>query len=195
MVVDAQEATRALADIEAVKGRMSALKYYRNAGPYFILWGCVWLIGDGAIEFTSAAIANWIWLGLIILGVAGSVLIGARQGARSKRESPAAAKAGDRIWVRSMLIAVLVFAFIWTTMAIFGGATGRQFTAFISITIGFVYMATGLAAWAWRVFFLGAVVAGLTMIGYLWLAAHFFLWMSLVGGGALIVGGLLIRKA
>ena len=195
MVVDVQEATRALADIEAVKGRMSELKYYRNAAPYFILWGFVWLVGDGAIELTPVSTANWIWIGLIILGVAGSIVIGARQGAQSKREGAAAAKAGDRTWIRSMLIAAIVFAFIWATMAVFGGATARQFTAFISITVGFVYMATGVAAWAWRVFALGVLVAGLSLVGYLWLAEHFFLWMSLVGGGALILGGLLIRRA
>ena len=194
MVVDAHEATRALADIEAVKGRMSQLKNYRNAGPYFIIWGFVWLIGDGSIEFAPASITNWIWVGLIILGVAGSVVIGAQQGCQSKRESLTAAKSGDRTWNRSMLIAALVFAFIWTTMAIVGGSTGRQLTAFISITVGFVYMATGLAAGAWRVFALGFIVAGLTLLGYLWLAEHFFLWMSLVGGGALILGGLLIRR-
>jgi hypothetical protein len=196
MAMDATEASRALDEIEAVRGRMAELKYYRNAAPYFITWGVVWLIGNASVELVPAPVSSWIWAGLIPAGVAASFWFGIRQGARSRREgSETELRKGKRTWLRSMAIGALIFAFILAVAWIFGPTDARRMGAFMALTAGFAYMAAGLAAWAWRVFALGVVVAVLTMGGYLWVEEHFFLWMSVVGGGSLIVGGLLVRKA
>jgi hypothetical protein len=35
----------------------------------------------------------------------------------------------------------------------------------------------------------------LTLFGYVTLASHFYLWMAVVGGGALVLAGLWLRRA
>jgi hypothetical protein len=40
----------------------------------------------------------------------------------------------------------------------------------------------------------GVVVAALTLIGFFGLPQYFLLWMAVVGGGALILGGFWLRS-
>jgi hypothetical protein len=57
----------------------------------------------------------------------------------------------------------------------------------------FLYLAVG--AWVgWRLFTIGLVATVLIVVGFYAIHAHYFLYMGCVSGGALIAGGLWLRR-
>ena len=53
-----------------------------------------------------------------------------------------------------------------------------------------------LGLWiGWRYTAIGIGIAVLTLVGFFLLPMHFLLWMAGVGGGALILTGLWLRRA
>jgi hypothetical protein len=65
--------------------------------------------------------------------------------------------------------------------------------AYISLVVGLVYVGAGTVA-GWRWVAVGGAVVALTLVGHLLLHDYYFAWMAVVGGGALILGGLWLRK-
>jgi hypothetical protein len=89
---------------------------------------------------------------------------------------------------------VTLFGFFTATFAVLPAHSGLQATAFISLFFMFAYMIFGALA-GLRVFAVGLVATAAILYGYFSLAQHQFLWLGVCAGGALIVGGLWIRKA
>jgi hypothetical protein len=77
--------------------------------------------------------------------------------------------------------------------AVLGALSARQANAFISLTWAFAYMIAG-ASVGWRLFAIGSIAAAAVVFGYLSIEQHYYLWMAACGGGALIAGGLWLRK-
>jgi hypothetical protein len=72
--------------------------------------------------------------------------------------------------------------------------TDAQVSAFFPILVALFYALVGIWVRGTRVLFAGFVVAALTLGGYFLLPQIFPLWMAVVGGGALIVGGFWLRS-
>jgi hypothetical protein len=87
-----------------------------------------------------------------------------------------------------LFIAFGIFASRWL-----GHFTQRQMGTFWSIYFMLVYTIVGL--WVGRAFVaIGGSIIALTLIGYFYIGSAFDLWMAVVNGGGLILGGLWMRR-
>ncbi len=181
MSLSPQDAARALKDVEQVAGRSSTLRGYRVASPALILWGLVWIVASLCCERWPQR-AGAFWLVGDLAGMAGSALIGLRL-ARVRR--------GDWRGLATQAVAVV------TATAAAGLLQVRAvetLTAFFCLLVGGAYMAWGVWRGA-RFFALGLIIAAVSLAAGLLHPPHFYLWMAGVGGGALILGGLWLRRA
>jgi hypothetical protein len=70
---------------------------------------------------------------------------------------------------------------------------GRQIEAFIPLVVAASYAVMG--CWVGlRLTVAGGALAALTLCGFFFVPAYFSLWMAVVGGGALVLGGLWLRR-
>ena len=120
-----------------------------------------------------------------------SVLWGIHLG-RRRGERVGEVRRGPRS--RSLVMMGLTLGCYFPAMyAVLGPLSARQANAFVSLAWAFGYMIAG--AWVgWRLFAIGAVAAAAVVFGYQSVAQHYYLWMAACGGGALIAGGLWLRK-
>jgi hypothetical protein len=182
-MIDSQEAARALSEIEDVTRRVRQSQIYRLSSLLMILWGALVFAGN-LVTYLTPAYAEKAWLSVYLLGIAGSVLLGAMEKARS----------GVRSFdLRALLAFVMFFAFGFFVETI-GHFGPREMGAFWPVYFMLFYGLAGL--WfgiAFTVF--GLCVTALTLIGYVAIGAAFPLWMAIVNGAGLIVGGLWMRRS
>jgi DNA-binding MarR family transcriptional regulator len=69
-----------------------------------------------------------------------------------------------------------------------------QAGAVFPLLVALWYALLGIWRRGMRMALLGLVLGLLTVAGYFWLAQYFLLWMAVVGGGALILGGFWLRR-
>lgn len=182
MPITHAEAQEALRDISRT-GRASAVTYgYRQASPHLIVWGLIWAIGYGVCYFRPQY--SVVWLPLVSLGVIASIWFGWQS--RSPGEQ-------GYDW-RYATTSLAVFAFIFALFAVMPPRTDAQISAFFPLLVSLFYAIVGIWARGTRVLVTGVVVAVLTLVGYFQLPHYFTLWMAVVGGGALILGGIWLRS-
>jgi hypothetical protein len=185
MSISKQEASQALDEIRLARSRTVNMKNYRQFAPYLIVWGLVWLIANASSDFYPAQ-SGKAWLAGIVAGSVASFWIGLR----TPRDADDRGGDGWR-WGLSFALLLGFFIAIFTVLPPVNGA---QTNAFISLFWAFVYMVVG--TWAgWKIFAVGLVTAAATLFGYFMLEAHYALWMAVVAGGALLAGGLWLRRA
>ena len=186
MSLSQDQAAQSLKEIDRT-GRRSALAYsYASAGPHLILWGLIWMIGYGASD-VAPKLTGHLWTVLLVIGIAGGMLIGRRQRLSGLSQSMPSYP-GLRFFVTFFAIGL----FIAATYAIFGHAGVRQQAAFVPLIVALIYSVMGI--WKGpRFLVLGIVIAALTLGGFFFLKDHFLLWMAVVGGSALVLGGLWLR--
>jgi hypothetical protein len=186
MSLTPNEAADALRDIEATSRRSGQAFGYRIAGPHFILWGIVWLIGYAASDFFPPNAGN-IWLALVAVGALASAVVG-----RATAGATAKARPGST-WKPLALFAIVAL-FIFATYTVMWPIKPAQQAAFVPLLTAAVYSGVGLwAGLRWIV--AGVAIAALTLGGYFFIHEHFSLYMAVVGGGGLILAGLWMRSA
>ena len=176
-------AAQSLDEIQRAQRRSAVAYGYQKASPHLILWGFIWAVGYSATYFRPQANAA-VWLVLVPLGVATDFWIGRRKTAEGPRAH------GWR-FSASILAVFLFFVALFTIMP---PRSGSQVGAIIPIFFSLCYAIGGIWKRGLRFVLLGLAVAVLTVTGYFWLAPYFLLWMAAVGGGALILGGLWLRR-
>ena len=182
--ISPDEARQALSAVQAAAQRSTTLYRYRQASPYFLLWGGVWALGYGLSDLWPAQ-AGWIWLALDGTGVLASILI-----TRADRKRRGA---GQAMTWRIAGLGVTLLVFFLASFLVMAPQTGRQVSTFITVTVALAYTVVGL--WAGlRWIMTGVAVCVLSLIGYFHVPAYFNTWMGLVGGGALVLSGLWLRR-
>lgn len=182
MTLTPAEAASHLKEAEAMQRRSARAYGYRCFSPHLILWGIVWVLGYGATYFFPHA-ANLIWPCLCLP----AWFLSAYLGQKNRVRQPAGYG-----WRMLGLIGAICIFFV-TLYALIGPVTGPQAAALPAFVVGLVYF--GIGIWTKpRLAVTGAVIYLLTLGGYFLLAPYFLLWMALVGGGGLILGGLWMRK-
>jgi hypothetical protein len=181
MPLSSNEAAQTLRDITDTERRSASAYGYNTASPHLILWGVVWAVGYG-IDYARP---NWgaAWIPLVIAGSLGSFWIGWRM-------KPTASRKSD--W-RSGATALAVVLFVSAIFAILPPHSNMQTGAFFPILVSLFYALIGIWLRAPRMMVLGAAVATLTMFGFFELPAQFAIWMAVVGGGGLMLGGIWLR--
>ncbi len=148
-----------------------------------ILWGVVW--GPWVMASPSSAPAGTCsgrWWRLP--GTAASFFIGTRYRALGARPFD---------W-RYLATIFAVFAFIVALFTIIPPRNDMQVSAFFPQLVGLSYVLIGIWTRTIRILFLGVAVAALSLVGFFYLPHYFLLWMAVVGGGGLILGGLWLRS-
>jgi hypothetical protein len=190
MNIGKSEAALALAAIDTAGARSTQLQRYRRFAPFLILWGAIWLLANTVSDLAPAE-SGTVWLALTLLGAAASFWLGRRQHAAGAEGGALRTRLGHS-W-RWMLCFFVIIAFQVTAIAVLPPMDGRQQSSFMSMFWTFLYMAIG--AWAgWRLFIIGLAATLLILLGYYGVHTHYFLYMGCVSGGALIAGGLWLRR-
>jgi hypothetical protein len=86
MTVDKDEASALLKDVAGIEGRVREWLIYARVSDYLLLWGTIWLVGY-TITFLAPAIADPLWIGLQVLGLAGTIAIVGLRMARGGKPS------------------------------------------------------------------------------------------------------------
>jgi hypothetical protein len=181
MPLSTSEATEALRDISRTERRSANAYGYSAAAPHLILWGVIWIVGYG----TGYLKPEWtnIWIPLVLGGSIASFWIGWRM-------RPANAPRYD--WRYSGTF-MAIFVFVFAFLSIMPPHTQNQASAFFPLLVSLFYALIGIWSRGARMLLLGIAVLALTVFGFFALPQIFILWMALVGGGSLILGGIWLR--
>ena len=182
-MIDRKQAAEALDDIDAVVRRVRQSRIYNLASLMLIMWGALVFAGY-ILSFLSPRHGFMIWIALDVAGIAGSFAISRYDYARQ----------GIRTFDLRMLAAFLLFIAFGMFCSWLGHFTPRQLGAFWPIYFMLVYIIAGL--WFGYAFVaIGLGIAALTLVGYFFTGDWFELWMAVVDGGGLILGGLWMRRS
>ena len=183
-MIDSQQASEALSDINEIVRRVRQSRIYNLASLIIIMWGVLVFAGNIA-SFLVPRLAGYAWLAVYGVGIAGSFAISTFLYKRT----------GVRTFNIRALVALLLFiAFGMFCCALGHLSAPRQIGTFWAIYCMLIYTIAGL--WAGYAFVaIGAGVTALTLIGYFFIGNWFEPWMAVVNGGGLIVGGLWMRRS
>jgi len=183
-VIDSKQAGEALTEINQIARRVRQSTIYNFASLMLIMWGVLVFAGHLFVHI-QPRYTLLIWLAVTGLGIAGSLAISAATHART----------GVRTFDPRFLIAFLLFmgfGYLWTLGL--GHFTARQLDTFWPLYFMLVYTIAGL--WFGLAFVaIGLGVTALTLIGYFFIGDWFHLWMAVVNGGGMILGGLWMRRS
>lgn len=183
MQVDRASARSALADVAEVEARTTQASIYGASSTILMLWGVVVALAYLTNHFLSAMIGA-TWLCAWAAGFAGTTLVSWRW----RRSSKSPGTAMRLVWAQIVLL-LFGFLFLW----LLPPSSPRQVSAFFPLIFMMGYVVAGL--WLGRFFILcGILVSALTVIGYLYSGSWLPLWMAFANGGALIAGGLYLRR-
>jgi hypothetical protein len=189
MVLTTQQASETLGEVAAAQRKVSVLQGYAKAAPHFLLWGVLWAIGYAGTEFFPAQ-AGLLWLAIDAIGITGSFLL---VRAYSRPGEVAVPGSRSKQPLNFFVIALAFVAFMGATYYVMQPHTNVQFAAFPPLVMALLYTVIGtLAGTRWIV--IGVALAALTVVGYALLREHFMLWMALVGGSALLLTGVWMRR-
>jgi hypothetical protein len=184
MPVDREQASALLSDVQGIEQRVRQLLIYSRVSDYLFLWGGIWLAGFSA-NFLWRDAASWMWIGLQIAGLVGTVVIvSSHVRSLSGQNLFIVARAGLSV------VAVVGFGTLWILLLDMGW---REQITFWPTLLSFLLFMFGL--WAGRALALaGAVLFALALTGYFVAGAYLHLWMAAVVGGSMIAGGFWLRR-
>ena len=180
MTLSREDAARALGDVDSAQARASTLAGYARQGDTLVAWGAMWLACNLVSQF-APPFAGRAWLAGTIAGVAATAWANRQGSGRAKGR-------------RTALTFLVVILLLCGVFAVSPPQSPAALDAVVSLCVAGGYGLLGV--WAGRRWLLlGAALFVLILAGWFAAPAWFFLWMALAGGGALIVGGLWLRRA
>jgi len=184
MTLSRDEAAAALTEVEEAKSRGRAFRWYSSAAPGLIWWGVIWLVADLTVQLAPSI--PWIWPLASLIGAIGSLLSGPVFYRSYRRQYQAH---GWKVTISF----VFVMMFITSLFLVMGPMTGKQVHAFWGVFFGSVYAILGTWVGA-RIAIVGVLLCALSLVGYFWVDTYYLLFMGVVGGGAMILGGFWLLK-
>jgi hypothetical protein len=184
MTIDSKQAIEALNEIDAIVRRVRQSTIYDLASLMLIMWGALVIAGNIASHFWPRE-GGYIWIVVNAVGVAGSLAVGAFERRRMKV---------SHFDLRVVAAFVLFFAFGILWSIVLGHFTPRQLSVFWPTYSMMIYTMVGL--WVGWVFVaIGLCITALTLLGYFFAGNWFDLWMAVVNGGGLVLGGFWMRRS
>jgi hypothetical protein len=183
MTIDPADAAASLRDIASIEQRTRQTIFYTVSGLIVMLWGAVSVVSYVITEFRPGWTAP-VWITAWVIGFAGTVGLMARR-------RRAARGRGHADWrLVYAMIALMVYAQLFILLL---HPTYREIDAFQPMIWMFGFVLGGI--WVGRHFIaLGIAGTALILLGYFGLGAWFHLWMALVQGITLILGGFWLRR-
>jgi hypothetical protein len=183
-MIDSKQASAALEDINDVVQRVRQSRIYQIASLIVVLWGVLLFVAYVA-NYSWPRQGYTIWTVTNLTGLVTSIAIGVSINARS----------GARAFpIRSLITFLLMGAFGVFCSLVLGHFGPRQIIVFWALYGMLFYAMAGL--WFGYAFIVIAVcTTALTLIGYYYIDSAFLLWMAVVHGGGLVLGGLWMRRS
>lgn len=182
-MIDSQQASAALKDINDVVHRVRQSQIYQIASLIIIMWGVLVFLGY-ITNYRWPAQGYAIWAVIDLVGIAGSIGIAAFGGVRPE--------AGSFV-VRLLMAFLLFIAFGIFCSVVLGHFGPRQMLVFWPVFTMLFYALAGL--WFGYAFIVIALCSSaLIVIGYFYAGPALLLWMAVVHGGALMLGGIWMRR-
>ncbi|WP_024514114.1 hypothetical protein [Bradyrhizobium sp. Tv2a-2] len=182
-MIDSKQAAAALSDIDDIVRRVRQSQVYNLASLIMIWWGVLVFAGNIA-TWLWPWYAAYIWPAVNTGGVLGTVVISALLQIRARLRA---------VDGRVVAAYVLFYAFGYFCSDVLGDFGPRELGAFWPIYFMLFYVLAGL--WFGQAFVaLGLAITVLTLVGYFYvMGGTFLLWMAVVNGGGLVLGGLWMR--
>jgi hypothetical protein len=187
MNISPTEAEEALTAIQAMMQKTRRAISSSGAYKFLILWGTIWMIGFLGSQFLPKEIANYVWIGLDILGGILSAVIGVRMKRGVRTSAPTTS--GQRIGIFWLLLFFYCVAAIFVAWPV----DGKQFAMFIILFVTVGWIAMGLLLSFASVWW-GLALLGLSLFSYFLLNDYFYFIMAFVGGGGMIALGIYVRN-
>ena len=184
-MIDRQQASDALSDIDDIVRRVRQSRIYNLASLIMILWGVLVFAGN-VMTYLWPRYGGTIWIAIDVAGVLGSVR-------HQHVELPQDRRPHFR---RTDAAGVPVVFRLRAFRSASGSVTStpRQLATFWSLYAMMAYIIAGL--WFGNAFVaLGLAISALTLIGYFFVGDWFDLWMAVVNGGGLVLVGLWMRRS
>ena len=183
-MIDSKQASEALTEIDEIVRRVRQSRIYNLASLMLVLWGVLTALGYVA-TWLAPRYGGYFWIAIYAAGIAGSFLVSKHDHARD----------GVHSFDMRMLAAFVLFvAFGILCSSVLGHFTPRQLGTFWPIYFMLFYSIAGL--WIGHAFVaIGLGISALTLLGYFFAGDWFELWMAVVDGGGLVLGGLWMRRS
>ena len=184
MDISPSEAEKTLASIRETDDQMRKAMNASGGGYQMLIWGIIMLIGYSLNQFAdhlTVAIVAGTWIALSVVGNTFSVVMSIRMA--RKFHSPLGSRIG------TMLPIFILFGVI---AAFFVNPAGpREINLLIYLLVMLWLAMMGL--WVkLSMLWISLIFTGLMLFGYTVLPDYFFLWLAIVGGGAMIGSGLFL---
>jgi hypothetical protein len=186
MDINPTEAESALAAIRETETHMRRAMNASGGGYQLIIWGVVLMIGYTLNQFADRlplALIVGVWIVVSLVGNTVSTVINIRR--TRKFHAPYSARLGA-FWGIFIL-----FGFVGAFFVHPAGPREINLLVYLMVMLGLAV--TGL--WVdLTLLWISLVFTGLMLFGYLVLPDFFFLWLAIVGGGAMIGSGLWLLR-
>ena len=187
MTVTRDDAASTLRDIDKAERRSLTLFQYSAGSPYLLLWGPLWIVA-GVVWTLSPENAGLGWAAVDAVGLIGTAGLVFVQSRRFGRDG------GRTGTYRFLGTAAVLAVFITLTLMTFAPISGVEVQTFIVLLVATAYGLVG--CWfGLRFAVVGAALAGLAVAAFDHVPAHAAYIVPFLGGGALILAGLWMRRA
>ena len=176
-----EEAAQALREISNVQARVAGFQDYRFEASQLLLWGLLNIIGCvGSALFAGYLLP--IWLGVVVVGL----LLGVFMAVHSAPRVPGV------IW-RYLLVILSILLFDVILHVIFWPVSPRQGSMIVPLFVATIYIVRGAQSRP-RYIAVGALLAVLSMLSFLFAGDGYWYWLALSWGGTFVVSGLWLRR-
>jgi hypothetical protein len=186
MKISPSEAESSLAFIREAENQMNRAVSASGGAYQMVIWGVVMLIGYTLNQFADrlpVALVAGPWIVMSTLGNILSVMVSVRRA--RKFHNPYGARLG---------FLFVVFILFGVVGAFFVHPSDPREINLLVYLLTMLWMAA-MGLWVdLRLLWISLVFTTLMLFGYLVLPDYFFLWLAIVGGGALIGSGLLLLR-
>jgi hypothetical protein len=186
MEISPSEAESSLAFIREAENQMNRAVSASGGAYQMVIWGVVMLIGYTLNQFADrlpVALVAGPWIVMSTLGNILSVMVSVRRA--RKFHNPYGARLG---------FLFVVFILFGVVGAFFVHPSDPREINLLVYLLTMLWMAA-MGLWVdLRLLWISLVFTTLMLFGYLVLPDYFFLWLAIVGGGALIGSGLLLLR-
>jgi hypothetical protein len=184
MDINPSEAESALASIRQTEDQMRKAVNASGGGYQMLIWGIIMMIGYTLNQFAdrlSVATIAGTWITLSVIGNFVSVMMSVRMA--RKFHSPYGARIG------AMLPIFILFGLVGALFVHPAGPREINLLIYLLVMLWLAMMGLWVKL---SLLWISLVFTGLMLFGYMVLPDYFFLWLAIVGGGALIGSGLFL---